>query len=164
MTFKCVTNRLWWLNNVYRVKDGRWKKGGRERTETTTLISRLFARFSYHESRMMPSRLPGESRLLAQRTQQGDIFGISSSFSWGKNVFLLIIGCLKYIYLDLQTSLPRKWSQLRQHYVTRKIILRMSFWYNLKFSRCLYTKLFNNSILLLDGGESYKFCIYCLTY
>lgn len=97
MTFKCVTNRLWWLNNVYRVKDGRWKKGGRERTETTTLISRLFARFSYHESRMMPSRLPRESRLLAQRTQQGDIFGISSSFSWGKNVFLLIIGCLKYI-------------------------------------------------------------------
>lgn len=103
MTFKCVTNRLWWLNNVYWVKDGRWKKGGRERTETTTLISRLFARFSYHESRMMPPRLPRESRLLAQRTQQGDIFGITSSFSWGKNVFLfrflsnLIIGYLKYI-------------------------------------------------------------------
>lgn len=68
------------------------------------LSSQLLPRSSYHESRMMPSRLPTENRLLAQRTQQGDILGISSSFSWGKNVFLLIIGYLKYIFRLIDKS------------------------------------------------------------
>lgn len=110
MTFKCAASRLWWLNTVYWVKGDGWKKRGIKTTETTTPVSRLLARFSYAESRMMPSRLPRESKILAQGTQQGNTFGISSSFSWRKkNAFLLIIGYLRHISLP-RISLPRKWS------------------------------------------------------
>lgn len=118
---------------------GVWEKGGLNRTETTTPVSRLFAR-SYHECRMKPFRLPGDGRTLAQGTQQGNFGGISSSFSWRKKIaFLLEINYLKciFIFTGKSGTLPRKWAQSKQRDIAKNIILIMSFRYYLESSRCL---------------------------
>lgn len=75
-----------------------------------------------------------------------------------KNACLLKIDYLKYIprWQIKSDILPRKWLQSRQH-IAKKTILSMAFLYHLEFSKCLQTKLFNNSIFLPKGGDPPKF-------